>query len=69
MADIEDLADSSALRVHPSEAEISKLLLDAARQYEECMRVADMADASEITEESEPRYAWDNPIGLVVTGR
>ena len=39
---------------------------EAAQQYEECMRLADLADISAREEISYPRYAWDNPIGLVV---
>ena len=30
------------------------------------MRLADLADISEAVERRRPRYAWDNPIGLVV---
>ena len=55
-------------QTRPSEAEISQLLQEAAQQYEECMRLADLADISEFPEASHPRYAWDNPIGLVVSG-
>ena len=49
-----------------------KDLIDAlcvARQYEEFMRLADLADISDKGELSQPRYAWGNPIGLVVTGQ
>lgn len=56
-------------RTQPSEVEVSQLLQEAAQQYEECMRVADLADIAERGEVSYPRYAWDNPIGLVVTER
>ena len=55
-------------RIQPSETEVSQLLQKAAEQYEECMRLADLADISDRREVSHPRYAWDNPIGLVVTG-
>ena len=55
-------------QTRPSEAEVSQLLEEAAQQYEECMRLADLADISEFPEASYPKYAWDNPIGLVVTG-
>lgn len=60
---------TSQIRTRPSEAEISQLLQEAAQQYEECMRLADMADISELDKVNHPRYAWDNPIGLVVLGR
>ena len=60
---------SSSPQTRPGEAEVSQLLQEAAQQYEECMRLADLADISETGEVSHPRYAWDNPIGLVVTKR
>lgn len=65
--DMQSVRDSQ-LPSHPSEAEVTQLLRKAAQQYEECMRIADLADISEQAETSHPRYAWDNPIGLVVTG-
>lgn len=55
-------------RIQPSETEVTQLLQKATEQYEECMRLADLADISDQGEVSHPRYAWDNPIGLVVTG-
>lgn len=62
-------AGGSRKQAHPSEAEITKLLLEAAQQYEECMRLADLADIADQNELLHPRYGWDNPIGLVVTER
>lgn len=53
----------------PSEAEVSQLLQKAERQYEECIRLADLADLSDTGEVTHPRYAWDNPIGLTVVGQ
>lgn len=70
MVDAEDsrgLATSRS-QIRLSEAEVSQLLQEAAQQYEECMRLADLADISELPEASQPKYAWDNPIGLVVKG-
>ncbi len=52
-----------------SEAEVSQLLQEATQQYEEYMRLADLADITKTSEEIEPKYAWDNPIGLVVSKR
>ena len=71
MTGTEDSHDSRApqTRTRPSEAEVSRLLQEATQQYEESMRLADLADISEMGEVSHPRYAWDNPIGLVVAGR
>lgn len=43
------------------------MLQEAKEQYEECMRIADLADITERSEVSHPNYSWDNPIGLVVT--
>jgi len=55
-------------RPHPSETEIAQLLREAVQQYEECMRIADLADISLESENYYPRYAWDNPTKLEVTG-
>ena len=59
-------SSGSQMEIHPSETEVSHLLQDAAQQYEECMRLADLADIMDQGEPSHPRYSWDNPIGLVV---
>lgn len=67
MAGTEDLRDPQAW-MRPSETEVVQLLQRATQQYEECMRLADLADISDPGDLSHPRYAWDNPIGLVVTG-
>ena len=56
-------------RSRPSEAEISQLLQEAEQQYEECARLADLADLSDTGTVAHPRYSWDNPIGLTVVGR
>jgi len=71
MTDTENVRDSrnSPMRTHPSETEVAQLLQDAAEQYEECMRLADLAEIADQGELSHPRYGWDNPIGLVVTRR
>ncbi len=68
MIDKEGLHDyhPSEVQTRLSEAEVAQLLQEAAQQYEECMRLADLADISAVDEISHPRYAWDNPIGLVV---
>ena len=70
MSETGGLCDSRRRRiqVRPSETEVARLLQESAKQYEECMRLADLADISDPGEFSRPRYAWDNPIGLVVTG-
>ena len=54
-------------RVQLSETEVLELLQKAAEQYEECVRLSELADISDQGEVYHPRYAWDNPIGLVVT--
>ncbi len=68
MTDMGDARNSSLpqFQAHPSEVEVSQLLQKAAEQYEECMRLADLADVSDPSEDFQPRYAWDNPIGFVV---
>ena len=70
MNDAVDSGDSqtSPARIRPSEAEVLQLLQQTVQQYEECMRLADLADISEPAKTIAPRYAWDNPIGLVVKG-
>lgn len=43
----------------------------AKQQYEEVMRLADLADLPDpavSAPDSRPAYSWDNPIGYVVTG-
>lgn len=59
-------------RLKPSDTEVIELLDQARRQYEEVMRLADLADLPDPTAappETQPAYSWDNPIGYVVTGR
>ena len=70
MSDAENLRDgrNPKVRIQPSETEVTQLIQDAAKQYEECMRLADLADISDQGDVNHPRYAWDNPIGLVVAG-
>ena len=70
MSSKENLTDSrsSQAKIQPSETEVAQLLKEAVQQYEDCMRLADLADIAAQGELSHPRYAWDNPIGLVVTG-
>lgn len=60
---------SSVEKMQTSESEVVQLLQEAEQQYEESMRIADLADIAAQGEQSQPRYAWDNPIGLVVQGR
>lgn len=52
--------------VRVSETEVNDLLEKSKQQYEEYMRLADLADLSDPVRPSQPRYGWDNPIGLVV---
>ena len=58
---------ASPSRTRPSEAEVTRLFQEAARQYEEFIRLAGLADVTDESESFCPRYSWDNPIGLVVT--
>ena len=64
----EDSRTTSSLPTRRSDVEIAQLLQEAEQQYEECMRLADLADMSETGDVSQPKYAWDNPLGLVVAG-
>ena len=54
--------------IRPSDAEITQLLSETTRLYEEAMRLTDLADFSEMSEPPQPSYSWDTPIGLVVKG-
>ena len=55
--------------IRPSDAEVARMLQQAAQQYEQSIQLAELADLSDLPVASQPRYAWDNPVGLVVTGR
>ncbi len=50
-----------------SDAEVTQLIQESARQYEEYIRIAEVADLTDEGEPYRPRYAWDNPIGLEIT--
>ena len=66
MTSKQNLRNIPSLETRSSEVEIAQLLKETEQQYEECMRLADLADFSETGEVSHPRYAWDNPLGLVM---
>ena len=51
----------------PSEAEIIQLIQEAARQYEEYLKVVDLTEKMDEPEPIKPKYSWSNPIGLVLT--
>ncbi len=58
-------------RLRPSDHEVIDLIERAKQQYEEVMRLADLADLPDLAAsapDSQPAYSWDNPIGYVVTG-
>lgn len=57
----------SSPEFRPSEAETLQLLQEATTLYEEYMRLADLASIPDVSEVKPQKYAWDNPIGLVVT--
>ncbi len=67
MNDKENL-NSSQVKIHPSETEVSDLVRKAAKQYEEYIRLADLADIADQDKLNHPKFSWDNPIGLVITG-
>ncbi len=68
MAGTEDARNShrSPARTRPTEEEVTRLLQEAARQYEEYIRIANLADISDEEECFSPKYAWDNPLGFAV---
>ena len=51
-----------------SDVEITQILLEAAQQYEEYKRLADLAKLSDVSDECYPRYDWSKPIGLTIEG-
>lgn len=51
-----------------SEDEIFRLIENAKQQYEEFMRLADLADLTDAEEVIQPKYAWDNPLGFDIAG-
>lgn len=67
MTDTQDSRDG-ARQIRPSDAEVAQLLQRTSQQYEQSIRLADLADLSDLPAAGQPRYAWDNPVGLVVTG-
>ena len=48
---------------------LSSFSKETAKEYEEYMTLADLSDYPEVAEFSQPSYSWDNPVGLVVTGK
>ncbi len=50
-----------------SDADVVQLLDKAAKQYEEYLSIVKVTDYPEPEEVFQPRYAWDNPMGLVIT--
>lgn len=66
MSDKKNLNESQA-KIHLSESEVLHLLQEAAQQYEEYIRLADLADIADQRQLSYPKYDWDNPIGFAVT--
>ncbi len=63
---VQDDAKSGPV-IRPSEAETLQILQEATALYEEYIRLADLASIPDISEVKPQKYAWDNPIGLVVT--
>lgn len=61
-------SDSQPIRETPGEAEILQLLQGLAEQYEEVMQLSDFANYIDPPQDNHPKYTWDNPIGLVITG-
>ena len=50
----------------PSEAEVLRMVEEAALAYEETLRISDLPDHLVDEEEFNPQYVWDTPIGFVV---
>ena len=58
--------DSSCITNITSEPEVMQHIQELIQQYEKIIQLADDDDYLDISEEYHPRYAWDNPIGLVL---
>ena len=50
-----------------SDSETLDILADAHGQFEEYLKLLEIPDFSDFSEEPQPVYSWDNPIGLVFT--
>ncbi len=67
-----DECHSSILKTqeYANESEVFRILNEASKQYEEYLRIAAVVDVIHPDDDSfQPRYAWDNPIGLVIEER
>ena len=51
----------SQIQTRPGEAKVTQLLQETAPQYEECMRIADLADISAVGEINHPRVDVGQP--------
>ena len=51
-----------------NEADMLQYLQGLTQQYEEIMELADFADSVGSPQDCYPKYTWNNPIGLVITG-
>ena len=54
MTSKEDSHTTRSLETRPSEVEVAQLLKEAEQQYEECMRLADLADVRRPTRSASP---------------
>ena len=71
MKSIETIMDSDSKHLQSTlgnETEIMRLLQGLTLQYEEVMQLSDFADFVGSPQDCYPKYTWDNPIGLVITG-
>lgn len=55
------------MQAQPGEGRTTQLLEEAAKQYEESLRVADAVFDEEDRNRHYPEYSWNNPMGLVLT--
>ena len=58
--------DSSHVTGVTSEVEMIQLIEKSMQQYEEIIRLAHSAEFLDDSVDCHSRYAWDNPIGLVL---
>ena len=50
----------------PSEAEILRMVEEAALAYEETLQISNLADHLADEEAFNPKYDWNTPIGFLV---
>ena len=59
-------AQQHEAQARSAEGEVTRLLEEALKRYEDIMELADLEDGLDADASHPVDYSWDNPIGLVV---